>query len=119
MKVEQENFFARSCAGSSAAAWRQGTALHGAGEIGIEDDRIRPVEPFPRAQADRAPPFDHHFLDRLIEVNLHAHPARHPGERGRDRAATTDGMKDAVLVFEEGENREETRAAEGRHAEIF
>ena len=71
------------------------------------------------AHADRAPAFKENFLDRFIQADLDAEPLGHARHRRGDRGATADRMEHAVFVFEEGKNREQARAAERRHAEIF
>ena len=58
-------------------------------------------------------------VDRGVEADLDAHAAREPRHRVRHRAAAADRVKDAVLVFEEGQDREQARALERRHAEIL
>ena len=57
-------------------------------------------------------------LARMIQA-VDAHAAGEPGHRFRHRAAAADGMIDPVLVFEERQDREQARAAERRHPEIF
>ena len=59
------------------------------------------------------------FFHRLVEQNFHAATLGHARHRVTDFCAAADGVKHAVLVFEEGENREQARAAERRHAKIF
>ena len=55
---------------------------HGAREIGVEHDRIRPVDSGAGADAGRAPPIEKNFLDRLIEIEFPLPSAAPPG-RGR------------------------------------
>ena len=94
-------------------------ALHGAGEVGIDHDRIGrfhsrwPCARRPRVALRRA------LLRLAVETDLNAQSLGHARHRRGDRGATADRMEHAIFVFEERENREQARAAERRHAEIF
>ncbi len=73
-------FLARDFAVAPAAAQPVGNeTLHGAGEIGVHHDRARLFHPSGGPDADRAPAFEEHFLDRRID-------ARSPRPTARRRA---------------------------------
>ena len=113
-------FLARDLAIGPAAAQAVGhETLHGAGEVGVHHDRVRSFHAGCGAHADGAAALEEDFLDRLVGPDLDAESLGDARHRRRDRGATADRMKDAVFVFEEGENREQARAAERRHAEVF
>ena len=120
MKVEQENFLRAILRSVQRRRRRSGTRRCMArAKSAFITIAPRLFHAGRGAHADRAPAFEEHFLDRLIRADLDAEPLGHARHRRGHRGATADRMEDAVFVFEERENREQARAAERRHAEIF
>ena len=58
-------------------------------------------------------------LHRSVQADVDTHLAGDIRHSLRDGAAAADRVKHAVLVFEKREDREQARALERRHAEIF
>ena len=58
-------------------------------------------------------------VHRRVQADVDAHLAGDIRHRLGDGAAAADRVKHAVLVFEKREDREQARALERRHAEIF
>ena len=92
---------------------------HGLGEVGVYHHGIGAVFADGGAGADRAPTLEDDLLDRRAGLDLHAHLGRHPRHGAHHRTAAALRMKHAVLVFHEGQDGEEARAAERRHAQVF
>ena len=93
--------------------------MHGAGEITVHHHGVGAVYFRRGANADRAFALEMNFFHRFVEQDFHAATLGHAGHGVADFRATTDGVKHAVLVFKEGQNRKQTGTAERRHAEVF
>ena len=120
MKVEQE-IFARS----SFLFFQRGRMASG-----TRRRMAWPKSPFTTtaAAANRSPPASSPTaspfvvddpLHRSVQADIDAHLAGDIRHRLGDGAAAADRVKHAVLVFEKREDREQARALERRHAEIF
>ena len=71
------------------------------------------------ANADRPAPFKEDLPGLLAEHDIHAHLAGDAGHGVRHRPAPADRVIDPVLVFQVRQDREEARAAVGRHSQIL
>ena len=90
------------------------------GEIRVDHDRSRrAVAPLRGLDAVRTAPCESDGLHRLAETYLDPEIARRPRHPVADRAAAAERVPDAEFIFEEREKREQVRAAERRHSEIF
>ena len=94
-------------------------ALHGLREIGIHHDRIGGQSAIGGAHRGALAALKHHLFDWLVEQDLRAQIFRNASHGPGDCTATAHGMKNAVLIFEEREDAEQTRASKGRHTEIL
>ena len=120
MKVEQENFLRAILRSVQRGRRRSGTrrCMARAKSAFITIASARSTPGAVRTPTARRPSKSTSSTG-FIEWDLDAHPLRHARHRRRHRGAAADRMKNAVLVFEKGENREQARAAERRHAEVF
>ena len=94
-------------------------AVHRAAEVRVHDDRVRVIRARVGPHPDGTPPFEQHLLDRLAQPNVDAQSARDAGHGLRDRGATADRVVHAILVLEECEDGEQTRAPKWRHPEVL
>ncbi len=88
-------------------------------EIGVDHDRIGPVFSLRRPHPDRAAALEQQLLDRFVEPDVGPELGGHAGHALTERIAPSQRVKHAVFVLEEGQDREQARAAERGHAEIF
>ena len=120
MKVEQENFLRAILRSVQRRRRRSGTRRCMAR---AKSAFITIAPAFSTPCAVRTPtarrPSKRTSSTGVIETDLNAEPFGHARHRCGHRGATADRMEHAVFVFEERENREQARAAERRHAEIF
>ena len=93
--------------------------LHGPREVRVHDHSVGTVGALRGADADCPPALEEDLLDGLSVVELDPHLLAHRRHVLADGCAAPLGVPHAVLVFEEGEDREQARAAEGRHAEVL
>ena len=120
MNVEQEKRFFSICGVLPARPKMvRHQALHRASEIRIDDDRVRAVAASRGAHSGGAAAGELHRLHSLAEMYADAEPPRHRCHVLRYGAASTNGMKHAGVVLEIREDREQTRATKGRHAQIL
>ncbi len=92
---------------------------HGAGEVGVDDQGIGLVNARSRSHAHGAPALEENLLDLVVERDRGTQVLGGPRHHRGDCPAAAQRMKDAVLVLEEREDREEARAIERRHPQVF
>ena len=92
---------------------------HAAGKIGVDDGGVGFVAALSRADSRHLFAGKFQRFDRLVIENLNAHLLSQTGHHRRYRAAAANRMVDAMFVLKERKDREQARAAEGRHPQIF
>ena len=92
---------------------------HAIGKVGVHHDLVGKEFTFAGANTlDGFPVHDDRF-DGFVHSEGDAEVLGDAGHPFADAAEATDGVENAVLVFEEGEHREQAGAVERRHAEVL
>ena len=94
-------------------------ARNGMGEIRIHHHRIHRMKPPARFNAHSAPAFKDNAINLGVQADIHAHTLGNPRHGFGHNTAPAARMKHAMFIFQEGQDGEHARAAEGTHAQVF
>lgn len=93
--------------------------LHRLGEVGVDDQRLEHVVARSSPQSHDFTVFKMQLLDGFVQANIDTHVTGDHRHFVADRRTALRRVKDAVLILQKCQNREEAGTLKWEHSEVL